>query len=219
MVASQDHMGTVDFMGPYQRRIIDDELDELFTQLPAILLDGPKGVGKTSTAEQRCVTVRRLDVEAERQVVAADPSVIAGDARPLLLDEWQRVHPTWDAVRRLVDADSTGGQFILTGSAPTKESHSGAGRITSMRMRALTLPERGVAETSVSLAALLGGNGDVGGRTEIALADYVAEMVAGGFPGLRHLEGRALTRQLDSYIERIASHDLPEAGFAVQRPE
>ncbi|HMU81159.1 MAG TPA: AAA family ATPase, partial [Microthrixaceae bacterium] len=57
-------------MGPYQRRIIDDELDELFTQLPAILLDGPKGVGKTSTAEQRCVTVRRLDVEAERQVVA-----------------------------------------------------------------------------------------------------------------------------------------------------
>lgn len=151
MVASQDHMGTVDFMGPYQRRIIDDELDELFTQLPAILLDGPKGVGKTSTAEQRCVTVRRLDVEAERQVVAADPSVIAGDARPLLLDEWQRVHPTWDAVRRLVGADSTGGQFILTGSAPTKESHSGAGRITSMRMRALTLPERGVAETSVSL--------------------------------------------------------------------
>ena len=71
MVASQDHMGTVDFMGPYQRRIIDDELDELFTQLPAILLDGPKGVGKTSTAEQCCVTVRRHDVEAERQVVKA----------------------------------------------------------------------------------------------------------------------------------------------------
>ena len=109
MVASQDHLGTVDFMGPYQRRIIDDELDELFPQLPAVLLDGPKGVGKTSTAEQRCVRVRRLDVEAERQVVAANPAVISGDDRPLLLDEWQRVHPTWDAVRRLVDADSTGG--------------------------------------------------------------------------------------------------------------
>ncbi|MEZ5310120.1 MAG: DUF4143 domain-containing protein [Microthrixaceae bacterium] len=218
MVAPKPRRETVNFTGPYQRRIIDDELDELFPQLPAVLLDGPKGVGKTSTAEQRCVTVRRLDVEAERQVVAADPSVISSDARPLLLDEWQRVHPTWDAVRRLVDADPSGGQFILTGSAPTKESHSGAGRITSMRMRPLTLPERGVAEPSVSLAALLGRNGDVGGRTEIALADYVAEMVAGGFPGLRHLEGRALTRQLDSYIERIASHDLPEAGFAVQRP-
>lgn len=87
-----------------------------------------------------------------------------------------------------------------------------------MRMRPLTLPERGVATPSVSLAALLAGSGDVGGRTEVVLADYVAEMVASGFPGLRHLEGRALTRQLDSYIERIASHDLREAGFAVQRP-
>ncbi len=218
MVASQHHRGTVDFMGPYQRRIIDDELDELFPQLPAVLLDGPKGVGKTSTAEQRCVRVRRLDVEAERQVVAANPAVISGDDRPLLLDEWQRVHATWDAVRRLVDEDPSGGQFILTGSAPTKESHSGAGRITSMRMRPLTLPERGVCEPSVSLAALLGGDVDVGGRTDVALADYVAEMVAGGFPGLRHLEGRALTRQLDSYLERIASHDLPEAGFALRRP-
>lgn len=208
----------VDFDGAYQRRIVDGELDELFPHLPAVLLDGPKGVGKTSTAEQRCVTIRRLDVDAERQVVAADASVISRDARPLLLDEWQRVHPTWDVVRRLVDADNSGGQFILTGSAPTRQSHSGAGRITSMRMRPLTLPERGVTMPSVSLAALLAGNGDVGGRTEVALADYVAEMVDGGFPGLRHLEGRALTRQLDSYIERIASHDLAEAGFSVQRP-
>ena len=94
----------------YLARTIDVELDELLPLAPAIALDGPKGVGKTSTAEQRCATVRRLDVEAERQVVAADPSVISSDDRPLLLDEWQRVHPTWDAVRRLVDQDHSGGQ-------------------------------------------------------------------------------------------------------------
>ncbi len=208
----------VTFTGSYQRRIIDNELDELFPQLPAVLLDGPKAVGKTSTAKQRCVTIRRLDVEAERQVVAADPSVISGDARPLLLDEWQRVHPTWDVVRRLVDEDQRGGQFLLTGSVPTRESHSGAGRITSMRMRPLTLPERGIETPSVSLATLLAGGRAVSGRTEIALADYVEEMIKGGFPGLRHLDGRALTRQLDNYLERITSHDLREAGFAVQRP-
>jgi len=210
--------GTVRFTGEYQRRVIDDELDELFVQLPAVLLDGAKGVGKTSTAEQRCTAMRRLDVEAERQVVASDPAVLSTDARPLLIDEWQRVPATWDAVRRLVDEDPRGRQFLFTGSAPTTVSHSGAGRITSMRMRPLTLSERGVEAPSVSLASLLRGDGTVSGRTQVALPEYVAEMVSGGFPGLRHLEGRALTRQLDSYIERIASHDLREAGLAVQRP-
>ena len=97
------------FDGTYRRRIIDDELDDLFAELPAVLLDGPKGVGKTSTAQQRAVTIRRLDVEAERLIVTADPSVIAADERPLLVDEWQRVHPTWDVVRRLVDEMVAGG--------------------------------------------------------------------------------------------------------------
>ena len=89
--------------------------------------------------------------------------IIAADERPLLVDEWQRVHPTWDVVRRLVDENHRGGQFLLTGSAPMAESHSGAGRITSMRMRPLTLPERGVEVPTVSLAALLAGNKAVGG--------------------------------------------------------
>lgn len=210
--------GTLAFMGPYQRRIVDDELDELFPHLPAVLLDGPKGVGKTSTAQQRCATIRRLDLQAERHVVVADPSVISGDERPLLVDEWQRIPATWDMVRRLVDEDSRGGQFLLTGSAPTSQTHSGAGRITSMRMRPLTLPERGVESPTVSLTSLLSGDEVVGGRTDVALRRYVDEMVASGFPGLRHLAGRALTRQLDSYIERIASHDLKEAGLAVRHP-
>ena len=206
------------FDGTYRRRIIDDELDDLFAELPAVLLDGPKGVGKTSTAQQRAVTIRRLDVEAERLIVTADPSVIAADERPLLVDEWQRVHPTWDVVRRLVDENHRGGQFLLTGSAPMAESHSGAGRITSMRMRPLTLPERGVEVPTVSLAALLAGNKTVGGRTKVALRDYVDEMVAGGFPAMRSLERRALARQLDSYIERIVTHDLSLAGLVVRHP-
>lgn len=211
--------GTTTFTDHYQRRIIDDELDDLFPQLPAVLLDGPKGVGKTSTAQQRSATIRRLDAPAERLVVAADPSVISGDQRPLLIDEWQRVQATWDTVRRLVDRDHSGGQFLLTGSPPESGSHSGAGRITSMRMRPLTLVERGIETPTVSLAALMSAQRAVGGRTDVTLSAYVGEMVAGGFPGLRHLEGRALTRQLDSYIERIATHDLKEAGFAVRRPE
>jgi predicted AAA+ superfamily ATPase len=198
--------------------VIDSELDALLPSLPAVLLDGPKGVGKSATARQRCRTERQLDQPAEAAVVAADPRVIAHDPRPLLIDEWQRVPATFDVVRRLVDADPTGGQFLLTGSAPTSGTHSGAGRITSFRMRPLTLPERGVETPSVAMAELLAGSASIGGRTTFSLRDYVAEIVAGGFPGMRHLEGRALERQLDSYINLIVSHDLPEVGFATRRP-
>lgn len=209
----------ISFTGAYQRRIVDDELDELVPQLPAILLDGPRGVGKTTTAVQRSVTVRRLDVDAERTVVEADPTVIRSDPTPLLIDEWQRVPAVWDAVRRAVDDDPSGGRFLLTGSLPGLSTHSGAGRITTMRMRPLTLPERGAHEASVSLSALLRGERPVEGRSGFGLVEYVAEMVAGGLPGLRHRSGRGLARQLDSYLERIVHHDLSEMGLVVRRPE
>lgn len=210
--------GPISLNGGYRRRIVDDELDELLPQLPAILLDGPKGVGKTSTARRRCVSERRLDHEATRVVVAADPTVIAADVRPLLLDEWHLVRPVCDVVRRLVDADPTGGQFLLTGSLPDREMHSGAGRITAVRMRPLTLPERGIGTPTVSLSSLMAGGASIGGRTTVGLVEYTEEMLAGGFPGMRHLSGRARTAALDSYIQRIADHDLPEAGLAVRNP-
>jgi predicted AAA+ superfamily ATPase len=206
------------FAESYQRRVIDAELDELLPQLPAVLIDGPKGVGKTETATQRCASVRRLDIEAEARVVQADPMVLATDDRPVLIDEWQRVPAVFDTVRRLVDADAGGGQFLLTGSAPLAQTHSGAGRITTMRMRPLTLAERGVEQPSVSLEDFLGGDTNVTGRTTFGLADYVREILASGLPGLRHLDGRALTRQLDSYLDRIVDHDLADAGLVVRRP-
>ena len=209
---------TVSFIGSYQRRVIDDELDMLFPQLPAILIDGPRGVGKTATASQRCVSVRRLDVEAEARVLQADPTLIAADPTPLLVDEWQRIPTTFDVVRRLVDDDSSGGRFLLTGSAPTTQTHSGAGRISTMRLRPLTLFERGVEDPSVSTAALLAGDAPITGRTQLSLREYVHEILVGGFPGMRHLDGRALTRQLDSYLDRIVDHDLAESGLIVRRP-
>ena len=204
---------------PYIRRVIDEELDLLFPELPAILLDGPKAVGKTETALQRCTTVRRLDVAAERVVIEADPRVVGADRKPVLIDEWQRVPDVFDAVRGLVDHDGTGGQYLLTGSAPVRGTHSGAGRITPLRMRPLCLFERGIETPTVSFAELLAGRRvAVGGRTSIGLESYVDEIIAGGFPGMRHLSQRALRTQLDGYVQRIVDHDLPEAGFAVRRP-
>lgn len=93
----------------YERRIIDDELDELFPQIPAIAIDGPKAVGKTTTADQRAHGILRLDSRANRSAVEAEPELLLSRARPLLLDEWQKVPDVWDVVRRAVDEDPTGG--------------------------------------------------------------------------------------------------------------
>jgi hypothetical protein len=204
----------------YVTRVIDADLDEVFHQLPAILVDGPKGVGKTATAERRCRTVRKLDVRSDRGIVEADPSVVGLGDRPVLVDEWHRVPETWDAVRRLVDADPTGGQFLLTGSPPTLPgTHTGAGRITTLRMWPLALWERQLCPPTISFAELLDGSQPkLHGRSTLGLEDYVTEIVGGGFPGMRQLTGRALQLQLDGYIDRIVDRELPEAGLSVKRP-
>ncbi|MCC7141424.1 MAG: ATP-binding protein [Candidatus Eisenbacteria bacterium] len=206
----------------YRQRVVDDELDDLIQQLPAIALEGARGVGKTSTAERRARTVYRLDDPAHRVVAEADPSLVLAGKGPLLVDEWQRVPSVWDAVRRSVDRDSSPGRFLLTGSAGPKvpPTHSGAGRIASLRMRPLSLLERGMGEPVVSLKRLMSGSPDsIEGTTAARLADYVHEIVCSGFPGIRPLSGRALRVQLDGYLRSIIDVDLPEQGLTVRRPQ
>ena len=207
--------------GPYRPRVVDLELDALFAELPAIALEGPKGVGKTATAERRAAATVRLDDDAQRVVAAADPTLVLQRARPVLLDEWQRVPGVWDAVRRAVDRDAAPGQFLLTGSAaPARpETHSGAARIVTLRMRPLALAERGIATPTVSLAALLaGGRPPLSGESDVGLAAYAREILASGFPGFRHLGERALRAQLDGYLARIVDRDFQEQGVTVRRP-
>jgi len=199
---------------------VDGELDALIAALPALSLDGPKAVGKTHTATRRAATVYRLDDPGQLSVVSADPHRLAADPQPVLIDEWQRLPESWDIVRRAVDENATPGQFLLTGSAtPTESTHSGAGRIVTIRMRPMTLMERGVGTPTVSLAALLGGGRSaVHGDTTISLEDYTEEIVASGFPGLRELTGRARRAQLDGYIARIVEKDFQELGHRIRNP-
>jgi uncharacterized protein len=209
-------------MFKYQPRIVDLELDELLEALPAISLEGPKAVGKTATSVRRARTVVRLDDPAQLPVVAADPLHVLRAEEPILIDEWQRAPAIWDAVRREVDRDASPARFLLTGSAsPTDPpTHSGAGRIVTLRMRPMALAERGISTPTVSLRALLSGEKPgLSGETELSLANYTREIVASGFPGLRHLSGRALRAQLDSYISRIVDRDFLEQGHPVRRPQ
>ncbi|MEX0599096.1 MAG: AAA family ATPase [Rhodothermales bacterium] len=98
----------------YLRRIVDDELDELLPALPAVALEGARGVGKTETALQRAVTVYRLDDPAQQAIAEADPEQLLQGDPPVLLDEWQRVPAVWDSVRRAVDSGAPARPYPAT---------------------------------------------------------------------------------------------------------
>ena len=205
----------------YQSRIVDDQLDRLLGGLPAVCLEGPRAVGKTSTALRRARTVHDLDDPETLALAEADPGRLVRGEAPIFIDEWQRYPPSWDLVRRAVDRGAGPGTFLLAGSASpqTAPTHSGAGRIVTLRMRPMSLFERGPASPSVSLTQLLAGDRpDIGGETDATLDDYAREIAASGFPGMRLTDAAARPDLLDGYLDRATDHDLLLMGHRVRRP-
>ncbi len=203
----------------YRPRIVDIELNELLTGLPAISLEGPKAVGKTETAQRRVSTTHRLDDPSQHELFSAAPKRLTSGVPPVLIDEWQRLPASWDLVRRAVDADPSPARFILTGSAAPRQAptHSGAGRIVTVRMRPMSLAERDIETPTVSLADLLRGDRpELWGNTSVDLETYTDEITRSGFPAIRRLSGRLLRAQLDSYIDRIVEREFSEAGHNVR---
>ena len=142
--------------------------------------------------------------------------------RDRLLDEWQRLPAVWDSVRRRVDEGAPPGRFLLTGSATPLAgvtTHSGAGRILSVRMRPLAWFERFPGSATVSLGALLRGEAQVAGTTTVRSVDYFDAIAASGLPGVLGQPQRLRRAYLDAYLTRILDRDLPEQGYAVRRPE
>ena len=207
-------------MATYRRRVIDTEIDELMTGVAALAINGPRATGKTATASARAATTYALDDPRTRSIIDADPGRIVTGPPPILIDEWQRMPASWDMVRRAVDADRTPGRFLLTGSASPRvpPTHTGAGRIVSLRMRPMTLMERGVEIPSVSLAGLMTGDPSaLTGTTDVTADRYANEILASGFPGLRDLPDRVVRAELDSYISQVINVDIVEAGSSVRK--
>ncbi|MFT4135024.1 ATP-binding protein [Microbacterium sp.] len=208
-------------MDPYLPRAIDDELRAALIELPAVAINGPKGVGKTASAERLAATTVRLDDPAQRELFDADPNRLRAAARPMLIDEWQRSPQSWDAVRRWVDEGAPAGSVLLTGSAAPRGAavHSGAGRIAALRMRPMSLAERALVVPTVSLEAMLAGTADITGESALTLHDYVEEITASGFPGIRRLSARGRAMQLDAYLDNVVQREFPDQGLAVRAPE
>lgn len=211
----------------YRPRIADQHLAEYIETFGAVVVEGPKWCGKTTTARQQTKSEFNIadprGAYQNRQIALLNPDKALQGARPHLVDEWQEAPAIWDAVRFLCDqAMGEPGQFVLTGSAtPRLEErpmHSGAGRIGRMRMDTMTLFELGASSGKVSLAALFAGEcPQDAGLLEIPI---LAELVCrGGWPGSMNMTTDRALLVSRSYLDAVANEDMQRVAGARHDPE
>ena len=200
----------------YLPRIVDEELEERLEATGAVVIEGPKTCGKTATARNLAASEVRLDVDrnARRMVGISPGTVLSGDT-PRLIDEWQIEPDIWNHVRRAVDDRGAPGQFILTGSAVPADDvtrHTGAGRLTRLRMRTLSLFETGRSSGQISLGALLNGEVQDSEPSTLTVPELAELICRGGWPGhIRHPLPLAL-RMNRGYLNEIRRVDIAQVS-------
>jgi predicted AAA+ superfamily ATPase len=210
----------------YLSRISDKKLDLYLRAKGAVLIEGPKWCGKTSSAEELAKSVLYMqdpDKAAMNKITAqSKPSLLLEGDTPRLLDEWQVAPELWNAVRFAVDQRKAVGQFILTGSVvPTRtdDMHTGTGRIARMRMRTMSLYETGDSNGEISLEALFDGEADASGSSSVSVEQYAFLLNRGGWPAVADEteEEIALTVAAD-YVEAVANEDISRADGIEKDP-
>lgn len=206
----------------YNPRIIDAPLREDFKELPAILIEGAKAVGKTATASQIARTTFNLDNPQIRMLLENNPDMIVSSQKPVLIDEWQLEPNLWSYVRHQVDQGMPNSSILFTGSSVRVNSriHSGAGRIVRMKMRPYSVQERNMSEQYVSVKRLLEEpDYKASGISKMTLNDYLDEIFRSGFPGIRDKSPKARELLIRDYVNNIIQHDFEENGFSIKEPQ
>lgn len=205
-------------MDYYRHRIMDGLLRKTLQAKGAVLIEGPKWCGKTTTAEEIAsskIMLARADVKNNfKNLLEIDIDIALTGDTPMLIDEWQTVPKLWDAVRYTVDHRRKMGQFILTGSAvPDKEAekeieHSGTGRFAWLTMRPMSLYESGESNGKVSLGDLFSGKEKILEKNELKLPDIAFLICRGGWPMSVGLEREAALEQAFDYYDAVTKEDI-----------
>lgn len=202
----------------YFNRIADNTLRDYLEAFGAVLIEGPKWCGKTTTAEQHANSVLRLQNPDTRDgylaTAAARPSLLLDGATPRLIDEWQDAPTLWDAVRTAVDKRQKLGQFILTGSTSVDKSkilHSGTGRIARVKMEPMSLWESKESSGNVSLMELFDNPDYVidGAKSKLDIRQLIFSACRGGWP--ISLLGPSQHSQLlvaRNYLKSVCANDI-----------
>lgn len=214
-------------MENYKKRIADHILARKLEGKGAVLIEGPKWCGKTTTAEQVAASILYMDdPEKKEQNIAMselNPKRLLKGAVPRLIDEWQIAPKLWDAIRFEVDHRRELGQFVLTGSAvppDTKEiTHSGTGRFTWLTMRPMSIFESGDSSGEVSLKNLFEQPDEIDGEANLDIERLAFLVCRGGWPQSIDMRDEIALDQPIDYYEAVVKSDINRADGIQKNPE
>lgn len=212
----------------YRERIADQLLRDKLEAMGAVLIEGPKACGKTTTAEQQAQSVIYIDEPGKnaqyRQMAQTDIRLLLAGRTPRLIDEWQEIPQFWDAIRFEVDHRGAEGLFMLTGSAVPADArqihHSGTGRYGWLTMRPMSLWESGESTGEVSLSDLFSSPESIAGTSDLTLERLAFAICRGGWPAsVRKKSDRAALMQAREYFTAIVNSDISRVDNVKRDPE
>lgn len=211
----------------YKPRIADQLLVRKMAGKGAVLIEGPKWCGKTTTAQQQAKSILDLGdsgvLKQSLQMMEISPKTLLQGETPRLIDEWQTIPPLWDSIRDEVDKRKTFSQFILTGSSVLPQAdetvHSGTGRFGRIKMRPMSLFESGESSGTVSLRELFGGGSIEPQPNAIDLQKMAFLTCRGGWPVATLLDGDIALDQAFDYVDSVVEHDIQRVDGVKRSPE
>ena len=210
----------------YLQRVCDKLLASELKASGAVLIEGAKWCGKTSTAQQaaRSSLYMQDPDKTSSYLAAADtkPSLLLNGETPKLIDEWQMAPVLWDAVRFEVDKRNKPGQFILTGSAVPSDNliaHTGTGRISRLLMRPMSLWESGDSNGLISLKELFDKNTDIPATSNLSIEKIAFLICRGGWPASISQENESALKMATNYIESVINMDVQRVDGVEKNPE
>lgn len=214
-------------MSVYKHRIVDDILLRKLQGKGAVLIEGPKWCGKTTTASQIAKSSLKLGevstLRESRALAEIDPVLLLKGSVPRLIDEWQTIPVIWDAVRSEVDNRNMPGQFILTGSAVPIQTdeiiHTGTGRISRLSMRTMSLVESGDSTGEIRLSSLFEIKDNIFAQCDIDIEQLAYLVCRGGWPQAALLRHDIALDQAIDYYDAVVNHDISRMDNVERDPE
>lgn len=214
-------------MKNYRNRIADNILKRKLEGKGAVVIEGPKWCGKTTTAEQIAKSVLYMDNPANKAqniiISETNPKLLLKGKTPRLIDEWQIAPKLWDAIRFEVDHRGELGQFVLTGSAVPADTHeithSGTGRFTWLMMRPMSLYESGESNGTVSLKEMFEGKEEIEGYADLTFERLAFVVCRGGWPQAIGMRDEIALDQAIDYYTAVVHSDINRADNIEKNPE
>lgn len=214
-------------MAKYKQRISDRILKRKVLGKGAVLIEGPKWCGKTTTAKQLAKSVLDLGdssvLRQSAQLIELSPKTLLEGKTPRLIDEWQALPPIWNSIRSEVDKRGEPSQFILTGSSVLPEAdetiHSGTGRYAYIKMRPMSLYESGESNGKVSLSDLFEGKPFETQTNDLTIDDITYLTCRGGWPWATLIPKEVALDQAFDYVDSVVNKDIQRIDGVKRNPE